>query len=132
MQSVTLLMRECDAKPGMMWARHAAAGKLGKSNVQVCVDCIWLRLGRRAMMGLLASCTLVTGVPVVRKLLIGLESKMAQLLMVSMLMLTVQRRVVVARAYGWVGVGGEGNIFWCRFILHVSSAPACQKLLYPP
>ncbi len=30
----------------------------------------------------------------VRKLLIALESKMAHLLMVSMLMLTVQRRVV--------------------------------------
>ncbi len=47
----------------------------------------------------------------VRKLLVALESKMAHLLMVSMLMLTVQRRVVTTRAFGWVGMGQEGNIY---------------------
>jgi hypothetical protein len=41
------------------------------------------------MMGLLASCTLVMGASVVRKLLVVLEFKMAHLLMVSMSMLTV-------------------------------------------
>ncbi len=71
----------------------------------------------------------MTGALVVRKLVIAPESKMAHLLMVSMLMLTVQRRVVAARAY-WVGVGQEGNIFRFSLILLVSSAPACQKLLY--
>jgi hypothetical protein len=35
-------------------------------------------------MGLLANCTLVMGVPVVRKLLVAPESKMAHLFMVSM------------------------------------------------
>ncbi len=69
------------------------------------------------------------GAPVVRKLLIMPESKLAHLLMVSMSMLTVQRSVVAARAY-WVGVGQEGNILWFSVILLVSSAPACQKLLY--
>jgi hypothetical protein len=62
------------------------------------------------MMGLLASCTLVTGAPVVRKLLVVPESKKAHLLMVSMLMLTVQRSAAAAKAY-WVGIRQEGNIF---------------------
>jgi hypothetical protein len=52
------------------------------------------------MMGLLASCKLVTGAPVVSKLLVVPESKMAYLLMVSMLKLTVRRRVAATRAYG--------------------------------
>jgi hypothetical protein len=68
LQSVTTLTSEWNAKPGMMWARHAEAESLGKSNVHVCVDCTWSLLGMCAMMGLLASCTSVTGAPVVRKL----------------------------------------------------------------
>jgi hypothetical protein len=80
-------------------------------------------------MGLLASCTLVTVAPVVRKLLVAPESKMAHLLMVSMSMLTAQRSTAAVRAY-WVGVGQEGNIFWFSPILLVLSTPACQKLLY--
>ena len=67
--------------------------------------------------------------PVVRKLLVAPESKMAQLLMVSMSMLTVRRSVAVASAYGWVGVGQVCNIVF-RFILLLLAAPACQKLLY--
>jgi hypothetical protein len=47
----------------------------------------------------------VTWAPVVRKLLVAPESKMAHLLMVATSMLTVRRSVVAARAYGWVGVG---------------------------
>jgi hypothetical protein len=82
--SVTTLTIECNAKPGMIWARRAAAGRPGKFNVQVCVDCTWLPLGRCATMGLLASCMLVIGAPVVRKVLIAPESKIAHLLMVSM------------------------------------------------
>ncbi len=80
---------ECNAKLEMMWARCTTAGSSGKSNVQVCVNCTWSWLGRRAMMGLLASCVLVMGAPVVRKLLVAPESKMAHVLMVSMSMLTV-------------------------------------------
>ncbi len=75
-------------------------------------------------MSLLASCTLVMGAPVLRKFLVVPESKMAHLLMVSMSILTVQRRVVAAKR--------ERNIFCLRFILLVSSIPACQKLLYQP
>jgi hypothetical protein len=89
LQSVTTLTIVCNAKPGMMWAQHAMAGSLGKSNLHICMDCTWSLLGRPAIMGLLASCTLVTGVPGVRKLLVVPESKMADLLMASMLMLTV-------------------------------------------
>ncbi len=131
LQSVTTLTRECNAKPGMMWARCTVAGRPGKSSKQVCMDCTWLPLGRHAIMVFLANCTLLTRAPVVRKLLVALESKMAHLLMVSMSMLTVQRRVAAARAY-LVGVEQEGNIFWFSFILLESSAPACQKLLYQP
>jgi hypothetical protein len=127
-----MLIRECNAKPGMIWVRRPSAGRSGKSNVQVYVDCTCLPLGRRATLGLLASCSLVMGVPVVRKLLVALESKIAHLLMVSMSMLTVQRRVAAARAYGWVRVRQEGNIFVFRFILLVLSTPVCQELLYQP
>jgi hypothetical protein len=75
------------------------AGSLGKSNVYVCVDHIYSLLGRHGRMGLLASCMLVTGAPVVRKLPVVLESKITHLLMVSMSMLTVQRSAVAASAY---------------------------------
>ncbi len=132
LHSVTMLMRECEANPGMMWARRAVVGRSGKSSVHVCVDCTHALLGKRAMMGLMARRTLLTGALVVRKLLIAPESKMAQLLMESMSMLTVRRRVASARAYGWVGIGREDNAFAPRFILLVSPAPACQKLLYHP
>jgi hypothetical protein len=74
---------------------------------------------------------LVTGAPVVRKLLVAPESKMANLLMVSMSMLTVQRSAAAAWAY-WMGVGREGNILLFSLVLLVSSTPACQKLLYQP
>ena len=131
LHSVTTLMRECDAKPGMMWARRAAAGRPGRSNVLVCVDCTLLPLGSRATIGFWVGWMLVTCAPVVRKMLVAPESKMAHLLMVSMSMLTVRRSVAAARAYGWVGVGRVDNIF-CEivFILLLSAAPPCQKLLY--
>ncbi len=95
--SVSTLTSECDANPGIMWARHATADSLGKSNVHVGVDCTWSPLGRCAMMDLLASCMLVMGAPVVRKLLVAPESKIAHLLMVSMLMLTVQRSAAATK-----------------------------------
>jgi hypothetical protein len=132
LHSMTMLMRECKAYPGMMWARRAGVGRLGKSSMHVCVDCTRSLLGKSAMMGLMACWMLLTGALVVRKLLLAPESKMAQLLMESMSMLTVWRRVVAVRAYGWVGFGREGNKFAPRFILLVSPAPACQKLLYHP
>ena len=130
LHSVTTLMRECDAKPGMMWARRAAAGRPGRSNVPVCVDCTLLPLGRRATIGFWVGWMLVTCAAVVRKLLVAPESKMAHVLMVSMSMLTVRRSVAAARAYGWVGVGRVDNIFCEIFILLLSAAPPCQKLLY--
>jgi hypothetical protein len=56
---------------------------------------------------------------------------MTHLLMVSMSMLTVRRSVAAARAYGsWVGVGRVDNIFCEIFILLLSAAPPCQKLLW--
>jgi hypothetical protein len=82
-------------------------------------------------MGLLASCTLVTGAPVVRKLLVAPEFKIAHLLMVSMSMLTVQKSAAAASAY-WVGIGQEVNRLWFNLIKLLLSAPACQKLLYQP
>ena len=53
---------------------------------------------------------MVAWAPVVRKLLVAPESKMAQLLMVSMSILTVRISVAAASAYGWVGVGRLCNI----------------------
>jgi hypothetical protein len=131
LQSVTTLMSECNANPGMMWTRRAMAGGLDKSNVHVCVDHTWSLWGRRATMGLLASCTLVTGAPLVRKILVAPESKISHLLMVSISMLTVQRSVAAASAH-WVGIGQEGNRLYFKLILLSSSTPACQMLLYQP
>jgi hypothetical protein len=124
LQSVTTLTRECDAKPEMIWARHAVAGSLGKSNVQLFVDHTWSPLGRHATIGLLAICKLVMVMPVVRKLLVAPESKMTHLVMVSMSMLTVQSSVAAARAY-WVGIGQEDNIFWfsLKYYLHCLPLP---------
>ncbi len=82
-------------------------------------------------MGFLASCTLVTGAPVVRKLLIVPESKMAHLLVVFMSMLTVQRSVEVVSAY-LVGIGREGNRLLFSLILLLLSTPVCQKLMTRP
>jgi hypothetical protein len=70
LHSVTMLMRECEANPGMMWARCAIVGRLGKSSVHVCVDCTRPPLGKCATMGLMARRTLLTGALVVRKLLV--------------------------------------------------------------
>ena len=61
--------------------------------------------------------------PVVRELLVAPESKLAHLLMMSMYMLTVWRRVATARAYGWVGVGQVCNIVFVRFILYCYRPP---------
>ncbi len=130
--SVTTLMRECEANPQMMWARHVVVGRSGKSSLHVCVDCTCSPLGKHAMMSLMVCWTLLMELLAMRKLLIAPESKMAQLLMESMSMLTVRRRVSAARAYGWVGFGQEGNNFAPRFILPQLPAPACQKLLYYP
>ncbi len=56
---------------------------------------------------------------------------MTHLLMISMSMLTVRRSAAAARAYGsWVGVGRVDNIFCEMFILLLSAAPPCQKLLW--
>ena len=129
LHSVATLIRECDAKPGMMWARRAAAGRSGKSNVLVCVDCTCSPLGRCATIGFWEGWTLVTWALVVRKLLVAPESKMAHWLIVSKSMLTVRRSVAAARAYLWVGVGRVCNVVFI-FILFLSAAPACQKLLY--
>ena len=130
LHSVTTLMRECDAKPGMMWARCAADGRPGRSNIPVCVERTLSSLGRRATIGFWVGWMLVTCAPVVRKLLVVPEFKMAHLLMVSLSMLTVRRSVAAARAYGWVGVGRVDNIFCEIFILLLSAAPPCQKFVW--
>jgi hypothetical protein len=72
-------------------------------------------------MGLLASCTLVMGVPVVRKLLIAPESKIAHLLIVSMLMLTVQRSAAVAKVQ--IGLGSGEKEIHCGLTFYYSYHP---------
>jgi hypothetical protein len=59
--------RECNARPGMMWAFLAAAGNSGRSRVQVCIDCALSPFGRQVTRGTLAVQMLVTGTSVVRK-----------------------------------------------------------------
>ncbi len=74
---VTIDRRECNAKPGMMWASLAAAGSSGRLRVQVCVDCTLSPFGRRATRGTVAVQMFVAGAFVVRKWLVALESRIA-------------------------------------------------------
>ncbi len=95
---VTTERREWDARPGMMWAALAPTGSMGRSRVQVCVDCTLLPLGRRAMRGTAAVMMLVAGALVVRKWLVAPKSRMAHCLMVAALVIIVLRRTEAARA----------------------------------
>ena len=129
LHSVTTLIREYDAKPGMMWARPVVTGRPGRSNVLVCVDRTCSPLGRRVTIGFWAGLDVGDVGTGSEEIACCAGSKMAQLFMVSMSMLTGQRSMAVASTYGWVGVGQVCNIVF-RFILLLSAAPACQKLLY--
>ncbi len=60
-------MREWEARPGMIWACRAEAGRVGMSRVHLCLECMHLPFGSRAMMGLLVGRMLVMGAAVVRK-----------------------------------------------------------------
>jgi hypothetical protein len=64
---VTTEIREWEARPEMIWACHAKAGRAGILRVHMCVECTCLPLGSRAMMGLLVGRMLVTGAAVMRK-----------------------------------------------------------------
>ncbi len=67
----------------MMCAARALGGRLGRSRVQVWVDCTLSSLESRAMRGTVAGMMLVAGALVVRKWFVAPESRMAQLLMVA-------------------------------------------------
>jgi len=97
---VTTESREWDARPGMMWAARAPAGRSGRSRVQVCVDCTLSPLGRRAMRGTVAGTMLVAGASVVRKWLVAPESRIAHrlILMVLASVVIVWRRTEAASA----------------------------------
>ncbi len=64
---VTMDRRECDVRPGMMWAFLAVASSSGRSRVQVCVDCTLSPFGRWATRGTVAAQMFVAGALVVRK-----------------------------------------------------------------
>jgi hypothetical protein len=95
---VTTERREWDARPGMMWAAHASAGRSGRSRVQVCVDCTLSPFGRRAIRGTVAGTMLVAGASVVRKWLVAPESRIAHCLMVVASVAIVWRRTEAASA----------------------------------
>ncbi len=73
-------------------------GSMGRSRVQVCIDCTLLPLGRRAMRGTVTGMMLVAGALGVRKWLVAPESRMAHCLMVAALVVIVLRRMEAARA----------------------------------
>jgi hypothetical protein len=66
LHTVTMESNKCDARPGMMWATQAPAGRSGRSRVQVCVDCTMSPLGKWEMRGTVASTMLVAGALVVK------------------------------------------------------------------
>jgi hypothetical protein len=82
----------------MMWARRAAAGSAGMSNVHVCVDVTRSPLGSRATMGLVVGVMLVAGAIDVRKWLVAPELRIAQFLTASMSKSMVRSRAAAARA----------------------------------
>jgi hypothetical protein len=102
---VTMEMREWEARPGMIWACHAEAGRAGILRVHMCVKCTCLPFRSRAMMGLLVGRMLVRGAAVVRKWLVAPESRMAHAHMASMSILTVRSSAAEANAYFGMGVG---------------------------
>ena len=95
---MTTERREWDARPGMIWAAHAPAGRSGRSRVQVWVDCTLSPLGRWVMRGTSAGMMLGVGASVVRKWLVAPESRMAHCLMVVALVVIVLRRTEAASA----------------------------------
>ncbi len=64
---VTTKRMECDARPGIICAAHAAEGSAGMFSVHVCVECTRSPLGSRAMIGTVAGVMFVVGASVVRK-----------------------------------------------------------------
>ncbi len=91
--------REYGASLRMMGAVQAPGGSLGRSRVQVWVDCTLSSLGRWAMRGTVAAgMMLEVGALVVRKWLVAPESRMAQLLMVAASVDIVLRRMETASA----------------------------------
>jgi hypothetical protein len=95
---VTTEISEWEARPGMMCAARAPAGRSGRSRVQVCVDCTLSPFGRRAMRGTVAGTMLVAGASVVRKWLVAPESRIAHCLMVVASVAIVRRRTEAASA----------------------------------
>ncbi len=95
---VTTKSNKCDAKPGKTWAAWVPAGRSGKSRVQVCVDCTLSPFGRWTMRGTAAGTMFVAGASVVKKWLVGPESRMAHCFMVAASTLIVLRRMEAARA----------------------------------
>ena len=61
---VTTEMREWEARPGMMWECHAAAGRAGMSSMHMSVECTRSPFGRQATMGLSVGRLLVMGAAV--------------------------------------------------------------------
>ena len=102
---VTMERKEWDARPGMMWAARAPAGRSGRSRVQVCIDSTFSPFGRRAMRGTVAGTMLEAGASVVRKWLVAPELRISHCLMVLASVAIVWRRTEAASAYLWVGVG---------------------------
>jgi hypothetical protein len=95
---VTMDSRECEVRPGMMWAILAAAGSSGRSRVQVCIDYTLSPFGRRATRGTVALQMFVAGASVVRKWLVAPESRIAHLLMVLASVEIVLRSTAAAKA----------------------------------
>ncbi len=58
---------ECKARPGIMRAPHAPGGNEGMSSMHLWVECTWLPMGRRAMMGTAVGRMFVAGAEIMRK-----------------------------------------------------------------
>ena len=96
---VTTDRSNCEARSGIMWAARTLGGREGMLRVQVCVECTsGVPFGRQAMIGVVVARILVAGASVVRKWLVAPESRVAQLLLVSALVLIVFKRIEAARA----------------------------------
>ena len=96
--NATTESRECDARPGRMYPVRALVGSCGRSSVHCWVDRTLFPSGSVTCICCALPSVDLTCAPVIKKLLVAPESKIAHCLMFSLLKVTVLSSVAVAPA----------------------------------
>ena len=96
--NATTESRECDARPGRMYPVRALVGSWGRSSVHCWVDWTLFPSGSVTMICCVLLSIDLTCAPVIKKLLVAPESKIAHCLMFSLLRVTVLSSAAAAPA----------------------------------